>query len=314
MATESSTSTESSQFDQLLAAINESKSSFKRDLAQLKEEVKKGQEEAAERVAKKAKREQPFEFTKKGNKHQFDFNERVVDVLDDALASIPSTSSDTSSEKVRKLLQEGMKLIDERQKLIKMADRSEFGWGLITEYQADELADNSEDERRIHKAEKAAEKRLIKKKKKMESQKATAQRRSSSRTGLGAGPYLETPRLGVSPLSATQLRPPSTRPLGPCYNCGELGHLKRTCPKPLGQNVHKYPFIDYVDNVLPPFGEEGAGLSDCECESKLRLDREVSDQMCYIIEESVNNSLNVKGRLRDRVSFWKEELLSQLLV
>ena len=55
MATESSTSTESSQFDQLLAAINESKSSFKRDLAQLKEEVKKGQEEAAERVAKKAK-------------------------------------------------------------------------------------------------------------------------------------------------------------------------------------------------------------------------------------------------------------------
>ena len=132
------------------------------------------------------RREQPFEFTKK---HQFDFNERVADVLDDALASIPSTSSDTSSEK---LLQEGMKLIDERQKLIKMADRSEFGWGLITEYQADELADNSEDERRIHKAEKAAEKRLIKKKKKMESQKATAQRRSSSRTGFGAGPRLPT--------------------------------------------------------------------------------------------------------------------------
>ena len=40
-----------------------------------------------------------------------------------------------------------------------MADRSEFGWSLIAEYDADELADDSDDEKKIEKAEKAAERK-----------------------------------------------------------------------------------------------------------------------------------------------------------
>ena len=95
-------------------------------------------------------------------------------VLEDALALVPSAPAvsavtagpsssrgpSTSSEaKLRNLLQQGIKLVDERQKLIKMADRSNFGWGLVSEYLTDELAENSEDERWIHKAEKAAGKK-----------------------------------------------------------------------------------------------------------------------------------------------------------
>ena len=48
-----------------------------------------------------------------------------------------------------------MKKVIERQKLIKLADRSEFRWGVVAEYTADELADNSDDEKRIEKTEKA---------------------------------------------------------------------------------------------------------------------------------------------------------------
>lgn len=43
-----------------------------------------------------------------------------------------------------------------RQKIIRLADRSDFGWDLISEYEVDELAVNSRDEKRITKAEKAA--------------------------------------------------------------------------------------------------------------------------------------------------------------
>ena len=48
-----------------------------------------------------------------------------------------------------KALEEGEELITNRQKLIKVADRSEFGWATVEEYVADELADNSDDEKRL---------------------------------------------------------------------------------------------------------------------------------------------------------------------
>ena len=53
-----------------------------------------------------------------------------------------------------------MKLLSERQKLIKLADRSECGWATVSAYVTDDLADTPEDERRISKAEKSAKKAL----------------------------------------------------------------------------------------------------------------------------------------------------------
>ena len=48
-----------------------------------------------------------------------------------------------------------------RQKSIRLADRSEFGWSVVTEYDADELAEDSDDEKKIEKAEKAAERKAF---------------------------------------------------------------------------------------------------------------------------------------------------------
>ena len=58
-----------------------------------------------------------------------------------------------------------MRQISERQKLIKIADRSECGWGVVTEYQADELESCSEDEKKLEKAERAAERKVMRKRK-----------------------------------------------------------------------------------------------------------------------------------------------------
>ena len=47
-----------------------------------------------------------------------------------------------------------------RQKLIKLADKSDAGWLVVQEYEQEKLADDSEDEKRIKKAqEKAARKK-----------------------------------------------------------------------------------------------------------------------------------------------------------
>ena len=48
----------------------------------------------------------------------------------------------------------------ERQKHIKIADRSDNGWATVEEYVEDELADNSDDEKRLSRADARASKKL----------------------------------------------------------------------------------------------------------------------------------------------------------
>ena len=47
-------------------------------------------------------------------------------------------------------------LICKRQKLIRIADKSADGWKVVDEYISDELASDSEDEKRLKEAKKAA--------------------------------------------------------------------------------------------------------------------------------------------------------------
>ena len=84
-----------------------------------------------------------------------------------AAASLSTTSSSTTAiARDREYLQKCRQLLAERQKLICIADRLEHGWGVVVEYTADELADDSGDEKRLEKAERAAEHKAVKRRKK----------------------------------------------------------------------------------------------------------------------------------------------------
>ena len=85
-------------------------------------------------------------------------NEEVSSKMEAAAASL--TETPPAVEKAKTQLEEGLKLVCERQKLIRMADRSEHGWATVKEYLEDELADNSDDEKRMQKAEFRAGKKL----------------------------------------------------------------------------------------------------------------------------------------------------------
>lgn len=65
----------------------------------------------------------------------------------------------------RQSIKEGMELLSHRQKLINLADNSKFGRILVEQYDTHRLAEDSDDEKRIHEAEAMAE-RLSKEEKK----------------------------------------------------------------------------------------------------------------------------------------------------
>ena len=46
-----------------------------------------------------------------------------------------------------------MDIVSHRQKLMKLADTSQHRWKIVEQYEAQQLADDSDDEKRIHKAE-----------------------------------------------------------------------------------------------------------------------------------------------------------------
>ena len=60
-------------------------------------------------------------------------------------------------EKARDTLKEGMDLVLHQIKLVRIADKSEFGWETVNKYETDELASDSEGDKRIYRLERRAE-------------------------------------------------------------------------------------------------------------------------------------------------------------
>ena len=122
--------------------------------------MKTGQEETSRKLARSGRKES-YSFKRKANEIRHRFNEEVADKLEEAGTVVdkvePAAKGLTKVvlEKIKDALAEGRQLIAHRQQLLKLADRSEYGWSLVEQYE-DVLADDSEDEKRIDKAERAA--------------------------------------------------------------------------------------------------------------------------------------------------------------
>lgn len=140
-------------------------------------------------------------------------------------------------------LNEGIELIHQRQKLILIADKCEYGWKTVGKYLDNELADNDQDAKKMKKAEKEGQRKL-------------AETRASKAARARSWSFKSTRAVGstsVLPLQSSFAFPsgnytsrfsPSvggTRNIGPfvggtpqkrgtCFSCGKPGHWRNECP------------------------------------------------------------------------------------
>lgn len=211
----------------VLAAIKE----MRDDMTHMKKEMRQEREAADERLVKRIKLDPIPTFKKKGHEKQFRFNSSVEEKLDDISAALQETPP--AIEKAKTALEEGKQLITNRQKLIKIADRSEFGWSTVEEYVEDELADNSDDEKRLLRAEGRAKRKYKaneEKKKKQHDRKQFLKRDirfPRTANSIRDGPNQSHSRNNPIPLANNGT---ISSPLGPCFQCGKTGHLRRYCP------------------------------------------------------------------------------------
>ena len=116
---------------------------------------------SVEQAVKRARREH-YTCKRKGNQQQLDHSLQVLDKLDEASDALKQKSY----EKVKVTLESSTELFATRVKAIKLADKSKFGWATVNEYLSDELASDSDDEKRIYgyRAERRAERKINKEK------------------------------------------------------------------------------------------------------------------------------------------------------
>lgn len=134
---------------------------------------------------KKLKSEQATVCKHPGNKDQFEHNEKIVDSLKQALWALNNNKYDYCKE----VIQEAIQLCNKRNKLIKMADASPCGWSTVQNSVTNPLADDSDDEKRMFKAESKA----MKEKKEKEKQKEKMKSKSTYSNVRSPAPYFPFP-------------------------------------------------------------------------------------------------------------------------
>ena len=101
-----------------------------------------------EQAVKKARRKS-YTCKRKGNQQQLDYAVQVLDNFDEASDALKAKSYD----KVKAALDSGTEVVSKRINVIKMDDKSDFGWSTVNECLSRKLASNSDDEERMYRAE-----------------------------------------------------------------------------------------------------------------------------------------------------------------
>lgn len=113
-----------------------------------------------EQAIKKALRES-YNCKRKRNQQQLDYVIKVLVRFNEASDALKAKSHD----KVKAALDAGTEVVSKRikviSKVIKMADKSDFGHSTVNEYLLDELTSNSDDEKRMYKVERRAERKNL---------------------------------------------------------------------------------------------------------------------------------------------------------
>ena len=197
--------------------------------------------EITDKAAKKLKMENPT-LTNYGCRQQFEHNAEVLRTIEKAANSVLKGDNDACL----KALSEGKRLIQHRQKLVRLADREEHGWRFVSEYEKDKLAKDSDDEKTIARARRTVNAKYPKprsQRSNFRNQNRNLNQQSYSRSGSSS-----TYQNDRAPSSSTNQYPRQSyqsnyqsqnsrvdyrrdRYDRECHICRERGHLSFNCPK-----------------------------------------------------------------------------------
>ena len=193
-----------------------------------------------------------------------------------------------------------MDIISHRQKCIKLADSSEHGWRVVQEYEAHPLAENSDDEKKIYRAQVQADRKI------------RQERRSRSRRYQ---PYSVPSTANGSKTDTAQHQSGAVgRKPGTCFRCGKPGHWRADC---LVQNVQSEKNVQisrFVSNVLSVENNDTSGVLDSKANMTLN---EKSQETVSNIEALRKREQTVSlpvGRLRSCLNHWEKSGASSFIL
>ena len=167
---------------------------------------------------------EPQKFKKRANKDQYKFNLKMAETINSAR----SAAQKSQLEKVKSDFKEGEKLLNERQKHILLAVKLEFGWCSVDEYKQHDLADDSDDEKRVYSAEWRACVAISTRKKKALA--STTGKKPLPNQGpvawSSSQPQLQSFQASFNFPAFTSCWPN----MGTCFACGKPGHWRACCP------------------------------------------------------------------------------------
>lgn len=211
--------------------VNEKLGTFK---DQISTEIVEHNHQITRVVQHKLDQAETYTFKKKGCEEQYKFNKSILNTTNNAIAALSSKELDKAQE----FLKEGIIDIKNRQKLIKIADKSEQGWLTVKEYVGDrEIASDEEDSQRIRKAEKQALRKRLSTKNNRSNPYPVPNLNVANRVpNEGAQNYLPyypnyfRRRFG----QARNFR--KFNPSDICFKCGKTGHWFNFCQQKTGGN------------------------------------------------------------------------------
>ena len=198
-------------------------------LAEVKSMIHESTSDIADRAAKRIRTDNP-EFSRQGNRQQYEHNTDVLHTIERAANAVVKGDGEAAIA----VLNQGKQAVTQRNKLVRMADREQRGWKMVAEYVKDDLADDSDDEKNMRRARKAAEEAFRQNRGRSQPTRGSYRGRGYYRRGNGYRPRNWNQQRGRS-YSRGYAGGNGNRDWRrdrydrDCHKCGRRGHLAYAC-------------------------------------------------------------------------------------